>query len=251
MARSEAWHEKLYDDLLLEWTIDSPRLRSAAKSEAKFLTQELKLRRGDRILDVPCGTGRHVAHFAKAGMRVTGIDLNPDCVRRARENTRGLLVRLKRGNLANLRSERGRYDAVVNLFTSFGYFGTDAKNERVLRGMVATLKQGGRIAINVVNGDFVRRSFTPVKNNESDGKLITEFRSFDARKKFISTHAVFMDKKTLVARGLFFRLRLYSKPEMFRLMKKCGLKQIRVLGDFRGTRFSARKSLRPIYIGTK
>jgi SAM-dependent methyltransferase len=251
MRRSEAWHEKLYDDLLLDWTIDSPRLHSAGKAEAKLLVRALKLRRGDRILDVPCGTGRHAVAFAKAGLRVTGIDLNRDCLRRARKNARGLEVRFKRGNIASLRAERGLYDAVVNLFTSFGYFGTDGKNEQVMRGLVAALKPGGRIVIHVVNGDFVRKSFAPVKHAEHDGKLVTEFRSVDAQKKFISTYVVFMDKKTLVARGFFFRLRLYSKSEMVRLMKRCGLKQIKVLGDFKGAQFNERRSIRPIYIGTK
>ena len=60
-----------------------------------------------------------------------------------------------------------------------------------------------------------------------------------------------MDLTTGRARTLYHRMRLYSKSETVALMKKCGLKNVRVYGDFKGGAYQKGKSSHPIYIGQK
>src|SRR6185436_9945661 len=55
------------------------------QAEAAFMIKALRVDPGSRILDVPCGQGRHSIEFGKAGFKATGIDLNPNAIEQARK----------------------------------------------------------------------------------------------------------------------------------------------------------------------
>ena len=50
------------------------------QDEARFVKKALRLRKGQSVLDAPCGAGRIAVHLAKAGCRVTGIDLQKNFI---------------------------------------------------------------------------------------------------------------------------------------------------------------------------
>jgi ubiquinone/menaquinone biosynthesis C-methylase UbiE len=145
MKPNDRWHKGMYDHWFASTTIGSSKFRKLAKKEASFLVSTLGLKRGQHILDVPCGTGRHSAIFARHGLAVTGIDINEPCLKLARKACRGKSVTLRNGDMSKLSRYCGQFDAVANLFTSFGYFQTDQKNEQVLRELISTLKPGGQM----------------------------------------------------------------------------------------------------------
>jgi ubiquinone/menaquinone biosynthesis C-methylase UbiE len=105
----------------------------------------LGLRRGERILDVPCGFGRHARMLAARGMEVVGVDLSAAMLAEARRGRRSARPRFERGDMRRLAC-RDEFDAVICMFTSFGYFG-DRENRGVLRRMARVLKSGGRVLI--------------------------------------------------------------------------------------------------------
>lgn len=120
-----------------------------------------------RVLDVACGTGRHSVGLAKLGYAVTGADLSPSYLALARRRARGsgAKVAFVRRDMRRL-GLTGRFDAVVNLWTSFGYFGTPGQDIAALRSMRAALTPGGWLILEIVDGDHVRehlqsRSWTP------------------------------------------------------------------------------------------
>jgi 2-polyprenyl-3-methyl-5-hydroxy-6-metoxy-1,4-benzoquinol methylase len=248
---SDRWHATMYDEWFASTTLGSAAFRRLARHEAAFLVSALGLKRGDHVLDVPCGAGRHSAALARAGLAVTGVDINEECLRLARATCLGTGARLEAGDMGRLGAHRDQFDAVVNLFTSFGYFATDARNERVLRELVSTLKPGGRIALHVVNRDWLLSVFKPVSWREEKGKLILETRTYDPKTRYNDSQMVVIDRRTAKAKIYHHRIRLYAKSELVALFKRCGLKQIRVYGDFDGGPFSRLKSTHPIYVGRK
>ncbi len=153
--------------------------------------------------------------------------------------------------MAQLSSHRGKYDAVFNLFSSFGYFATDQKNEQVLRELVSTVKPGGKIAIHLINRDWLMKVFRPVDWREEDGKFILEARRYDPETHYIEAQMVVVDRRTSKAKTYHHRMRLYSKPEIVAMMKRCGLKKICVYGDFDGGLYKKFESTHPIYVGEK
>lgn len=245
----------MYDTQLARLTIGSPKLAKLARNEARFLIAALGLKKGDRLLDVPCGTGRHSRAFAAAGLAVTGVELNQDCLKLAKTVCRGAGVCLEQGDMSKLSAlgpkYRGHFDAVVNLFTSFGYFSTDAGNKRVLKQMVRALKPGGKLVIHTINRDWLLQVFKPIEWHEADGKFTLEARKYNATTKYNEVQSIVLDQRTQRAKVYYHRVRLYSKVEMVRLMTDCGLKQIQIYGDFDGSPFDRLKSAHPIYVGVK
>jgi SAM-dependent methyltransferase len=137
------------------------------KAEAEFVIDALALAAGESLLDVPCGFGRHLQHFSSAGCHVAGVDLNPSYLKRARDAfpSRPIpLPALAAADMSRLPFASGTFDAIANLFNSFGYFPDDspvesgnnkksATNSAVLAELARILKPGGRLLIDIADRD--------------------------------------------------------------------------------------------------
>src|SRR6202521_2062303 len=140
----------LYDDYLAERT----------PGEIDRLEALLALRPPLRILDLPCGQGRHSIELARRGYDVTGVDLSPYMlgVARERANATGARVRWLAGDMREPLAGH-RFDVVLNLFTSFGYFEEESDDRRVVRAAASMLDPGGRFLLEVINGQRVMGTF--------------------------------------------------------------------------------------------
>ncbi|GLW09410.1 methyltransferase type 11 [Microtetraspora sp. NBRC 13810] len=96
------------------------------------------------LLDVACGTGSHLRHFAGLFAHVEGVDLAPDMVRLARENLPGVPVH--EGDMSGF-SLDGTFDAITCLFSSVGYLGDVARLDATLRCFAEHLNPGGVIVL--------------------------------------------------------------------------------------------------------
>ena len=127
----------------------SPRWRSVfgevdqarTTADVEFLLRVLPLPQFTRILDVPCGAGRHLRALSKLGYDVLGVDNDPAVSPAAL------------CDLRELDSLPGGFDAVINMWASFGYFDAD-ENERVLGSFARRLRPGGRLVLDVFNREF-------------------------------------------------------------------------------------------------
>jgi SAM-dependent methyltransferase len=114
-------------------------LEARSDSEVELILRLLELPDGAEILDAPCGHGRIADRLAARGFRVTGLDNNARFLELAR--SRAAPVEYVEGDLRELPFE-GRFDAVINWFTSFGYFDDDT-NRELLAGFRRALRPGG------------------------------------------------------------------------------------------------------------
>ncbi|MFQ5552745.1 MAG: SAM-dependent methyltransferase, partial [Thermoplasmata archaeon] len=128
--------------------------------------------RGRRLLDAPCGIGRHAVHFAKRGWRVVGLELVPAYVQRAVALAKELgvedRVTFHEGDLREIASSldrEGPFHAIVNLLTSLGYW-DDATDLAILRQFRDLASPGGVLVLDVINRDFVVRHFEPTSFEE-------------------------------------------------------------------------------------
>src|SRR5207253_2862231 len=117
------------------------------RQEADFLEKVLQLPPGTRVLDVPCGGGRHAVELASRGYQVTGVDISPDFLSAARVNAteRGVRVAWHERNMTEL-PWQGEFDGAYCFGNSFGYQ-DDAGNARFLQAVARALKPGGRFAL--------------------------------------------------------------------------------------------------------
>jgi SAM-dependent methyltransferase len=241
----------MYDTGFARATLASPAYAKIARDEVRFIFKASAVHAGERLLDVPCGTGRHARLFAERGLEVTGLDLSADCLAIARKTEPKTKVRYAKADMADLGKYRGKFDAVVNLFTSFGYFAADAKNEAVLREMVACLRPGGRIVLSLIDRDWLLGHFVANSWSERDGVFTLEARKYDAKTRYIEAQTILLNRKDSRAEAYYHRTRLYSKTEMVALLRRAGLGRIQVFGNTDGSLFRKGESSHPIYVAWK
>jgi SAM-dependent methyltransferase len=122
-------------------------LQERTEEEVAGVLHLLDLKEGQEVLDLPCGYGRHSLGLAKKCIKVIGGDINSEHLNAAKTQLETLQktnelkaeVAFEIINMLNVPFEN-TFDAVINMFYSFGFFDTDEENEEVLRQFYKALK---------------------------------------------------------------------------------------------------------------
>ena len=130
------------------------------------LTDNLQLEKGSKILDLACGKGRHSIYLSELGYDVTGADLSPKNIEAAKKYERpGLRFVIHDMCLPFLE----KFDAIFNLFTSFGYFESPNDNLRAIRAMKQSLAPEGLAVIDFMNVNYVANNLVAEEVKTIDG----------------------------------------------------------------------------------
>lgn len=121
----------------------------------KNLTSFLNLHENDEVLDLACGKGRHAKYLNELGFNVTGVDLSPKSIAFAKQYENSSL-HFKEHDMCVPYPKK--FDAVFNLFTSFGYFENEEDNLRTIKAIKAELKPNGFAVIDFLNAEYVKRN---------------------------------------------------------------------------------------------
>lgn len=184
-------------------------------------------RAGDRILDLACGAGRHAAPLGRRGAQVVGLDLSMPLLVTARHRGAGPLLR---GDMRALGLRSGSFDAVLNLFTSFGYFDSDREHERVLREVSRVLRPGGVFILDFLNATAVRGSLVPRDELAMGTTVVVQERRLSEDGRFV-TKTIHLGGE---GRSFMERVRLYERSDLEAMLEAVGLAAEEALGDYGG-----------------
>ena len=221
MASANWWTEYFDAQYLLEYEpLFSPE---RDRREVARLINVLGLPSGARILDVPCGQGRHAHLLAEAGFDVDGFDYSADLLARARKRGTSSRLRYRRGDMRSLPPAwTGRFDAVVNLFTSFGFFAEPADDRRVLAEFARVLAPGGVLVWHGASRDGVMARFLARDWwRTTNGTLVAQERTYDALSGILTVNSVWASHESRGERT--HRIRLYSPTRLAELCADVGL----------------------------
>ena len=136
------WYETFFQGVALDfWRSAIPPEQS--RLEAEFLAAELKLPPSGRVLDIPCGSGRHSLELAARGYKVTGVDVSREQIEEARRLSAeaGLQIDWRQGDMKDL-ALRETFDGAFCMGNSFGYVPPE-ETRRFIAGVSCALRPGG------------------------------------------------------------------------------------------------------------
>jgi SAM-dependent methyltransferase len=230
-----------YDDLFVteEWRYVHRHWWSEEQTEreADAVMTLLALAPGMHLLDVPCGEGRHAVALGRRGLSVAGIDLSAPLLEQARDKVAaGMDVSFQRADMRDI-AERERFDAAITMWGSFGYF-DDEGNLTFARAVHQALKPGGRWLIDT----HVLESLMPRYQERSWHQVadahVLERRRYDDRLGRIDAEWTFIVAGRETRHQL--SLRIYSMPELRRLLAQAGFVAADAYGSLAGDAFAPR-----------
>ena len=245
-------------------------LEKRTQREVGGIIRLLNLHRGESILDVPCGYGRHTIQLWWMGFDVAGVDINIELLVKACEtaeihkmiydqsqyNILGLPVpgkilefglrdmrHLSLPPDANYQKRVGdQYDAVINMFYSFGFFSNDEVNRSVMVGFYNQLKDGGKLLLHtdvspemILDGGHYRLS---ERRNLRDGGQLHIEESYDPKSKRISGSWTICDSDGHATQLTPYSVRIYSAQEFKEMAMSCGFSKVDIYGTFNGDPFT-------------
>ncbi len=227
MSDSYDWWTEFFLGPFLDAQLGMPTVEATLR-EVDALVGALDLATSHRILDVPCGTGRHSLELARRGYRLTGVDFNPAVldVARAAAAAEGLSIDFHQGDMRAL-GFAAQFERAFCHWGSFGYF-SDAENQSFLDGVGRALCPGGRFFLDLHVAETLypkatKRDFFYVGADDQRLRVLEE-RRFDHDSGRIESTWTFQKKGQEESRSL--SIRIYTYRELRSMFEAAGLRVV-------------------------
>lgn len=226
----------------------SHRDESEALKLVELISKNLDLKENSSVLDMACGAGRHAIVFAKKRFNVTAVDLSYRLISGAIENAKqsGVKIDFILSDILEFSSSK-KYDLVVNLFTSIGYFDSDEDNYAVINKAYSLLVNGGYFVLDYFNKDFLLKHLIPFTVFSEDGFRISQNRVIEGNR--IVKKIVIENSST--TEEFHESVRLFSYDEIISCINDTGFKLINCYGNYNGNEFSRENTSRLIIFAQK
>ena len=203
------------------------------EEEVEFIRDVLELRRGAVVLDLCCGNGRHGQMLADQNVTVIGLDSSRFLLDEARKDILsteyGILF--IEGDMRHI-PLKSSCDAVINLFSSFGFFGEEG-NRQVLSEVAAVLKPGGKFLVEYWNPHAVvdldqSRNWWWI----SESMLALAEVEYHPESGCLSDYRTVIELSSGTIQKAVNRLRFYFPTELKSMLEDAALKVCATYGDF-------------------
>ncbi len=228
-------------------------LGQRTEKEVAGLVRLLKLKNGAEIFDVPCGYGRHSIQLAKMGFNITGLDINSVHLRKAKKDAKAQMQKISflKKDMRKI-SYHNKFDAIINMFYSFGFFASDKENLLVLQKFYDCLKPGGKFLMHtdvniprIIHGKYKENEI----RNLSDDKQLQIIDKYNPRTKRIEGSWIIISKNKHKTEKRY-SVRVYQKNEFIKMCLGVGFKKCQAFGNWEGSKYSP-NSEEIIFIATK
>lgn len=190
-----------------------------------------------RVLDLGCGPGRHAVPLAGTGVAVTGVDLSRHLLDLGQAYAKREQVQVDWVQ-ADMRGfhAAGRFDLIISMWTSFGYFEDPADDREVLARCHENLRPGGTLLLDVVGKEYLARNIEPVHLTElENGSLLIERPLLEDDLCRVSNEWLLIEGER-VHRAQWHH-NVYSGRELADLVTAAGFSKVRIQGNLRGAAY--------------
>jgi SAM-dependent methyltransferase len=205
------------------------------------ITSYLNLPDNAKVLDLCCGKGRHSSYLNTLGFDVLGVDLSENSIAEAKKNENDSL----HFKTHDMREPVGqKFDAVFNLFTSFGYFENGQDNLSTLKAIQESLLDDGFAVIDFMNVHKVVPNLVATEEKLVDGIDFHITRWHEDG--YIFKNIKFEDKGQEY--DFTERVRALTLEDFESMMEEAGIYLLDIFGDYRLGKFNKETSDRLIMI---
>lgn len=231
-------HYMTCDNSLDGYRTEKQTLEERTNVEVTGVTRLLGIKEGDKVLDCPCGYGRHSIGLARRGFEVVGVDINSEELQVALGSSVDYLnVRFVQQDMRKLIYEN-EFDAIINMFYSFGFFEEDEENLKVLERFYHALKPGGRFLMHtdvnvarVMRGGYVFNETRKLLN----GKSVRQAEHYDTERKRIIGTWYMVDEDGSFEETPSYSMRVYTQEEYAQWCYDIGFRKIESYSYWDGT----------------
>jgi SAM-dependent methyltransferase len=124
------------------------------------------------------------------------------------------------------------YDAVLNLYTSFGYFENQEEDRQVLKNIHSSLKKDGKLVIDMMGKEILARIFRERDWHEENGTIFLEERTLGSGWSWMQNRWIMI--KGEERKEFTLSHRLYSGAELSLLLSEAGFNSMELFGDLSG-----------------
>lgn len=237
---TKAWYASWFDTPFYH-ILYKDRDYSEAQRFMDNLTHYLNLPEGGKILDLACGKGRHSIYLNTLGYEVTGVDLSEQSITHAKQFENETL----QFNVHDMtKAYPDTFDAVFNLFTSFGYFEDDDCNLKTIEAIKTELNEFGFGVIDFMNANYVVKHLV-----KEDIKTV---EGIDFKQKRHVTDGYIVKDISFTHEGENYayqeRVKALTLQDFETLFTKAGVHLLDVFGDYKLNKYHPNTSERLIMI---
>lgn len=233
------WFDTTYYHILYK-----NRDEAEAKRFINNLTKKLNLPQHAKVLDLACGKGRHSITLHELGFDVLGLDLSSSSIAEAQKSAAPGL-RFDTHDMREVYPEK--FDAIFNLFTSFGYFDTIDSNIKVIQSIHSMLKNQGILVIDFMNAKKTINELVSEEVKEVDGITFHLTRKYDG--EHIFKNIQFEDKGK--SYSFTERVQVFCLSDFESLLTHNNFEILLTFGNFDLDPFDEQKSDRLIIVAQK
>ncbi|CAN5490032.1 class I SAM-dependent methyltransferase [soil metagenome] len=239
-----SWFESWFDSPFYHILYQN-RNEAEAHDFINNLLNRLHLPNSSTVLDLGCGKGRHSRYLNELGYKVTGVDLSKKNIEFCKQFENETLEFYEHDMRKILRVNY--YDAVMNLFTSFGYFRQEHQNELVVKAAASGLSKGGYLVIDYFNSIKVE------KNLVAEHQLSIDGINFHIQKRIENKFIIKDINFTHEQKNYSFReeVKILSLEDFSKFFLHAGLSILNLYGDYQLSAFNPQQSSRLIMVARK
>jgi SAM-dependent methyltransferase len=246
MQPADDWYKTFFHGLAVEMWLGATTAAGTA-DEAEFIRNQLGVAPGAKLLDVPCGGGRHARALAAMGFAVTGVDISSDFLAAARADMGLLPIEFHQRDMTDLPWPNA-FDGVYCFGNSFGYL-RDADNVRFLQAVANALKPGARFILDypVTLECLTSHFMTQRAHDFGDMHYERDGRYDPAAGRIIVEHS--FTRNGVTEKGVVSQ-RAYTYREVCGMLSDAGFANVQGYGGMEREPFTL-GSKRLIMVGTK
>ncbi len=250
MSSKGNWYAEWFDETYLK--LYSHRNDKEAIRFIKWLVSDFNFKDKEFVVDLACGAGRHTwAINGSTNWQTIGLDLSKPLLNKAIVETQSHYSSEKplflRSDIRHLPLLEEAFGLALCMFTSFGYFETEAEHMSTLTEIERVVKPDGIAVIDLLNPAFTIRNLVPSDSKFVDDLQVEQKRRFDSVTSRIIKNIKILDKLGN-QRDVVESVKIFYPDELKNMFAKSKFELVKFIGDYDGSAFDEENSSRLIAI---